>query len=74
MEASQCLDTKNQTIIRKVQSVTSSSTVKDNSKQSSLSCSGGSAGEKQIEKLSYSSQATWTKIDQIETENSGSFY
>ena len=40
MEASHCLDTKNQNIIRKVQSV-SSSTVKDNSKQLSASWPGG---------------------------------
>ena len=75
MEASsQCLDTKNQNIIRKVQSVSSTSTVKNNSKQLSVSWPGGSTEEKQIEKLSSLSEATTTKVDHIQTGNSGSFY
>ena len=76
MEASHCLDTKKQNIIRKVQSVSSTSTVEHNSEQSSFSWTGGSVEEKQIEqKLSSSSHTTTTtKSDNIQTGNSGSFY
>ena len=76
MEASHCLDTKNQNIITKVQSVSSTSTVKHNSEQSSASWPGGSEKGKQIEekKLSSSQTTTTTNSDHIQTGNSGSFY
>ena len=76
MEASHCLDTKKQNIIRKVQSVSSTSTVEHNSEQSSVSWTGGSVEEKQIEQKSSSSShtTTTTKSGHIETGNSGSFY
>ena len=76
MEASHCLDTKKLDIIRKVQSVSSTSTEKHSSEQSSVRWAGGSEEEKQIEKkLSSSSQTTRTRnSNHIETVNSGRFY